>query len=315
MENQPRSRMVNEARKIALTKEKFTGVFTALVTPFNEDESIDWDSLANLIEFNIQNGVTGIVPCGTTGESPTLSPKEHDEVVSFTINYTNGRVPIIAGAGSNSTTESIHRSRHAEKAGADGLLLVTPYYNKPTQEGLYRHFKKINDNVGIPFVVYNIPGRSVVNIQTDTLLRIIDGCKNAQAVKEASGNLEQIEEVIDRTPDYFSVLSGDDGIALKVIEMGGQGVISVASNLIPSAMSELIYSALYGSMDWARVGNENLESLFNVEFIETNPQPIKYMLSLQGRCNEVYRLPMCELSEEHKKEVQEVMQGLKNILE
>lgn len=287
--------------------QKFQGCYTAIITPFKEDGSVDFGSLADLLEFNIESKITGIVPCGTTGESPTLSHKEHDEVIRFTIEYVHKRVQVIAGTGSNSTDEAIQLSQHAEKAGADALLLVTPYYNKPTQEGLYRHFKKIADNVGIPCIPYNVPPRTKVNIETDTLLRIIDSCSNIVGVKEASGDLNQIQDVIKRTPDYFSVLSGDDNIALQVIKMKGQGIISVASNIVPEKMSSMIYAALQKSWEQADSLNAELSPLFTAEFIETNPIPIKYMLALQGRCQEVYRLPMCEPSDEHKQELKQVM--------
>jgi 4-hydroxy-tetrahydrodipicolinate synthase len=289
---------------------EFSGVYTAIITPFNNDESIDYDALTKLIEFNIESGVAGIVPCGTTGESPTLNYNEHNELIKFVVKTVNGRVPIIAGTGSNCTKEAVEMSKKAETDGVDALLLVNPYYNKPTQEGLYLHFKAIADAVSIPCVVYNIKGRTGVNVETKTLLRLIDDCKNIAAVKEASGDLEQIKEVIDQTNDDFAVLSGDDNIALELVKMGGQGVISVISNVIPKEMSKIISHALVGEMEKANTINSSVKKLFSLEFIETNPIPIKYMLFKQGKCNEIYRLPMCPLNEEHKIEVDKTMKEM-----
>jgi 4-hydroxy-tetrahydrodipicolinate synthase len=286
---------------------KFSGVYTAIITPFNEDESIDYDALEKLIEYNIESGVSGIVPCGTTGESPTLNHEEHNDLIKFVVKKVNKRVLVIAGTGSNCTKEAIRMSQHAEKDGADALLLVNPYYNKPTQEGLYLHFKAIADSVSVPCIVYNIKGRTGVNVETQTLLRLINDCKNIVAVKEASGDIDQIKSVIDQAPKDFSVLSGDDNIALQVVKMGGRGVISVASNVIPKKMSEMISFALDGEVSKAEKLNEELKQLFEIEFIETNPIPIKYILSKKEMCNEIYRLPICPLSGEHKKEVDKVI--------
>jgi 4-hydroxy-tetrahydrodipicolinate synthase len=288
----------------------FTGVFTAIVTPFNEDESVNEDTLRNLIDFNLSNGVTGIVPCGTTGESPTLTHDEHDRVIELTVQHVNGRTPVIGGTGSNSTREAIRLSQHAEEVGVDALLLVNPYYNKPTQEGLYRHFKAIADSVNIPCIVYNIKGRTGVNVETSTLLRLIEDCDNIVGVKEASGDMNQIREVINCTPDYFSVLSGDDNIALDVVRAGGQGVVSVASNIIPAQMAEMIRLGLQGNFAEADMLNRHFAPLFTAEFVETNPIPIKYMLHRAGMCQEIYRLPMCELQPENRDKVDAVLAQL-----
>jgi len=285
----------------------FKGVFTAIVTPFKEDGSVDEECLKKLIDFNIENGVSGIVPCGTTGESPTLSNAEHARVIEVTVEHVNKRVPVIAGTGSNCTREAIRQSQHAEEAGADALLLVNPYYNKPTQEGLYLHFKAIADAVKIPCVVYNIKGRTGVNVETSTLMRIVKDCPNVKAVKEASGNLEQMKDVIAQRPDYFSVLSGDDGITLDLIKAGGNGVISVASNLVPDRMAAMVKAALDGNIEEAETLNKALDPLFEAEFIETNPIPIKYMLELKGKCKAEYRLPMCSLQQESKEKVKQVL--------
>lgn len=288
----------------------FKGVFTAIITPFKEDESIDEDAFKKLVEFNIENGVSGIVPCGTTGETPTLSDEEQQKVLQLTVEQVNKRVPIIVGTGSNSTKKTIKSSKKAEELGADALLVVNPYYNKPTQEGLYRHFKAVADSVKIPIVVYNIKGRTGVNLETPTLLRLIQDCSNIVAVKEASGDMNQIKEVIEKTSDDFSVLSGDDNITLDVVKAGGQGVVSVASNLMPAKMSAMVKAALEGNMEEAEKLNSELEPLFSAEFIETNPIPIKYMVSQKGMCKEIYRLPICEMTEEHKEEVKKVLAEL-----
>ncbi len=291
----------------------FKGVYTAIITPFKKDESVDVEQLKKLIDFNLKNGIKGIVPCGTTGESPTLSPAEHERVIEITINHVNGRAKVIAGTGSNCTREAVRLSQHAEEAGADALLLVNPYYNKPTQEGLYRHFKAIADSVKIPCIVYNIKGRTGVNVETSTLMRIVKECPNVKAVKEASGDLDQMKDVIAQRPEEFSVLSGDDNMALDLIKAGGDGVISVASNIVPDKMSNMVKFALEGNIEEAEKINNELAPLFSVEFIETNPIPIKYMLSLKGMCNEIYRLPMCELKPESKEKVNQVMHDLKLI--
>jgi 4-hydroxy-tetrahydrodipicolinate synthase len=293
----------------------FTGVFTAIVTPFNQDESVNEDALRNLIDFNIENGVSGIVPCGTTGESPTLTHDEHDAVIELTVRHVNGRVPVIGGTGSNSTREAIRLSQHAEEVGVDAVLLVNPYYNKPTQEGLYRHFKAVADSVNIPCIVYNIKGRTAVNVETDTLMRLINDCDNITGVKEASGDLSQIQEVINRSPDNFSVLSGDDNIALDLVRGGGQGVISVASNFIPGQMVEMMRLALAGNFAEAEAINDRLAPLFAAEFVETNPIPIKYMLYRAGMCEEIYRLPMCELQPENRDKVDAVLAQLELVPE
>ena len=282
----------------------FRGVYTAIVTPFNEDESVDEDALRNLIDYNLDNGVTGIVPCGTTGESPTLSHSEHDRVIGLTVQHVNGRAPVIGGTGSNSTREAIRLTQHAESVGVDAVLLVNPYYNKPTQEGLYRHFKAIADSVNIPCIVYNIKGRTAVNVETETLLRLINDCDNIVGVKEASGDMNQIRDVINQRSDGFSVLSGDDNITFDLIKAGGDGVISVASNFIPDKMS------LAGNFEEAETLNQQLMPLFEAEFVETNPIPIKYMLSVKGMCQEVYRLPMCELRPHSKEKVSAVLTDL-----
>jgi len=274
---------------------RFRGVFTAMITPFNEQGEVDEAALRDQIEFQIQNGIDGLVPCGTTGESPTLSHEEHDRVIEITIAQTRKRVPVIAGTGSNSTREAIRLSRHAMEAGADAIMLVNPYYNKPTQKGLLLHFQEVAKAVPIPCVIYNIKGRTGVNLETATLLKLCDVCANVLAVKEASGDLKQMREVIASRRGDFSVLSGDDNLALQLLEAGGDGVISVASNLVPRKMVKMIHAALDGDMASAKVMDEELHELFKALFLETNPIPIKTAMAMVGRCREVFRLPMCSL--------------------
>jgi len=281
---------------------KFRGVYTALVTPFTEYGLVDEKAFARIVEFQIAQGIDGLVPCGTTGESPTLSHAEHDRLIATTVELVGKRVPVIAGTGSNATSEAVRLSKHAESSGVDALLLVNPYYNKPTQKGLYLHFRTIADSVGIPCVLYNIKGRTGVNLETDTLVRLANDCTNIIAVKEASGNLQQMKDVIARSPEDFSVLSGDDNLSLDLIEAGGDGVISVASNLLPSQMRSMIHAALDGNFTEARGWEKNLAPFFAACFCETNPIPIKTALAAYGWCLEQFRLPMCSLEDEqHRK--------------
>ena len=277
------------------------GVYTALITPFTKEGAFDEAAFRDIIEFQIASGVSGLVPCGTTGESPTLSHAEHDRVIQLTVEVAAGRVPVIAGTGSNATTEARQLSQHAEKSGVDAVLLVNPYYNKPTQQGLYLHFKAIADSISIPCVLYNIQGRSGVNLETETLAHLADECSNITTVKEASGNLQQMKDVIASTNTDFHVVSGDDNMTLSLIEAGGKGVISVASNLIPDKMVQMVTLALEGKMEEARVKEAELTNFFQTMFIETNPIPIKTAMAMRGWCEEVFRLPMCGLSSEGKR--------------
>ncbi len=281
---------------------RFNGVHTALITPFTKKDNVDTDALKQLIDYQIQNGISGLVPCGTTGESPTLSHDEHDRVIQLTVEYTNNRVPVIAGTGSNATSEAIRLSKHAQIVGADAVLLVNPYYNKPTQKGLYLHFKAIADSVDIPCIVYNIQGRTGVNVETETLVALANDCENIVAVKEASGNIIQMEDVIKRSPDDFLVLSGDDNMCLDLIERGGNGVISVAANLFPKQMSEMVNLALNNRIQEAREIEKELSQFFRACFLETNPIPIKTALAKYGYCNESFRLPLCTMASEENRE-------------
>ena len=290
---------------------KFRGVFTALITPFKSNGDVDEEALKKLIEFQMENGIDGIVPCGTTGECPTLSHDEHDRIIQLTVKFVNKKIPVIAGTGSNSTSEAIKLTSHAKESGADAVLLVNPYYNKPTQKGLYLHFKAIADAVDIPCFVYNIKGRTAVNVETGTLVKLMNDCKNIIAVKEASGDLNQMKDVVAKSKEGFSVLSGDDNITLDLIEAGGDGVISVASNLVPDRMLKMVHTALDGDMGQARELEKELADLFRVEFIETNPIPIKTAVAMTGMCEEAFRLPMCEFEKpEHREELKKVMKKL-----
>ena len=292
---------------------RLSGVYTAMITPFTEKDNLDTEALKDLIDFQIDNGISGLVPCGTTGESPTLSHDEHDRVIQLTVEYTKNRVPVIAGTGSNATSEAIRLSKHAQCVGADAVLLVNPYYNKPTQKGLYLHFKAIADSVDIPCIVYNIKGRTGVNVETDTLVALANDCKNIVAVKEASGNIVQMEEVVNRTGDDFSVLSGDDNMSLDLIEKGGNGVVSVASNLFPRQMSDMVDLALNGKMAEAREIEKTLSKFFRACFLETNPIPIKTALARYNYCHESFRLPLCTFgSDENRNQLYSVLDELEN---
>jgi len=287
------------------------GVYTALITPFTKGGNVDEEALKRIIEFQITNGISGLVPCGTTGESPTLSHEEHDRVIKLTVETAKGRVPVIAGTGSNATSEAIRLSQHAEKSGVDAVLLVNPYYNKPTQKGLYLHFKAIADSVTIPCVLYNIKGRTGINLETETLAKLARDCSNISTVKEASGDLQQMKDVIAATGSTFHVLSGDDNMTLNLIEAGGKGVISVASNLIPGKMVEMIGLALDGKFVEAREKEKSLSEFFKTMFIETNPIPIKTAMSMRGWCEEKFRLPICPLSsDENRRKVAQVIDNL-----
>ena len=291
----------------------FKGAITAIVTPFKEDESLDLDALKRLVEFQIRNKIDGIVPCGTTGESPTLNYEEHDEVIETVIAAVNGRVPVIAGTGSNCTKEAIEMTIKAADAGADASLQVCPYYNKPTPEGLFRHFSAIARAVDIPIIIYNIKGRTGINMETATLARLAREHSNIVAVKEASGDINQMQDVLNTLPKEFDVLSGDDNMTFPLMKLGGKGVISVASNIIPNEIHNLAEYALKGDFKKAEELHNKLMPLFKGIFIETNPTPIKAALAMKGMIKESYRLPMCEMQPENKIKLKEILQGLKII--
>ncbi|MDF1568891.1 MAG: 4-hydroxy-tetrahydrodipicolinate synthase [Spirochaetaceae bacterium] len=273
-----------------------SGVMTALVTPFTAAGRVDGEALDRLVDFQLEHGVDALVPMGTTGESPTVSHEENMEVVERVIRRVDGRVPVIAGTGSNSTDEAIRMTKIAKTLGAYASLQVAPYYNKPTQEGLFRHFSTIADAVDIPMVLYNIKGRTGVNIETPTVIRLAEH-PNIIAVKEASGDLNQMMDVLDAKPKDFMVVSGDDNLAVPLTLMGGAGVISVASNIIPRYMSQMIDAARKGNVEKARAMHYELLPLFKGMFLETNPIPVKSCLAQMGLIEPVWRLPLCPPSE------------------
>jgi 4-hydroxy-tetrahydrodipicolinate synthase len=267
---------------------------------------VDEEALRALIEMQISNGTDGIVPCGTTGESATLSHEEHDRVIEITIEAVRKRVPVIAGTGSNSTAEALRLTKHAHEAGADGVLMVTPYYNKPTQEGLYQHFQAIAAEVPIPVILYNVPGRTGGNLLPETVLRLAS-VPNIVGIKEASGSLKQIMDVIHLCPDDFSVLSGDDAVALPVLAMGGSGVISVFANVAPADMAGMIDAYQAGDMAKARKMHYRMLPLMDALFIETNPIPVKAALAMMGLIDYEFRLPLCRLSQTNEDKLRNIM--------
>ncbi|RMG60673.1 MAG: 4-hydroxy-tetrahydrodipicolinate synthase [Deltaproteobacteria bacterium] len=287
----------------------FEGAIVATVTPFKNGK-VHYPSLKKLIERQISSGTDGIVPCGTTGESATLSYEEHKKVIEFTVKTVKGRVPVIAGTGSNNTEEALMLTKHAKKVGADGALVITPYYNKPTQEGLYQHFKKIAETVDIPIIVYNVPSRTGVNILPETVVRL-SKIDNIVGIKEASGNLNQVCEIIRRTPSSFSVLSGDDFLTYPMLCVGGRGVISVASNVVPDQMAAMYDAFVSGDVKTAQKIHYRLMPLFRALFLETNPIPAKTALGLMGVIEPELRLPLTEMSPAPKKELTRVLRALK----
>ncbi len=284
----------------------FTGAITAMVTPFQPDGSLDLEGLRQNVEFQISSGISGLVPLGTTGESPTISEEERVEVITAVVDAANKRVPVIVGTGTNCTRTTIEHTQKAAELGADAALVVNPYYNKPTQEGLFRHFRAVAARVDIPIIVYNIKGRTAVNIETPTMARFKE-IKNIVGVKEASGDLNQMKAVIAEMPPEFVVLSGDDNMTLDLIREGGRGVISVISNLLPKEVSELCSYALKGSWEEAEKINSYLAPMFKAAFIETNPIPIKAAMGLAGMPSGPLRLPLCELSPEHLESLKQTM--------
>lgn len=285
----------------------FQGTYTALVTPFNSDGSLDTEGYKALIERQIAEGVDGLVPVGTTGESPTLTHAEHDRVIEIAVETANGRVPVIAGAGSNSTAEAVRLTKHAQEVGVDAVLQVSPYYNKPSQEGLYRHFATIAD-IGLPVVLYNIPGRTGVTIEVPTIVRLA-AHPNVVAVKEATGNVDFASQIAIETD--LAVLSGDDSLTLPMAAVGGVGVISVLSNLVPARVKALTAAFLAGHWDTARAEHQSLFGLFKVMFIETNPVPVKTAMSLLSLCGETVRAPLAPLGEASRTRLIEALKKFK----
>ena len=285
---------------------RFQGSFVAMVTPFRNGE-IDEAKLRELVEFHVANGTDGLIPCGTTGESPTLSHDEHKRVVEIVIEAARGRLQVVAGTGSNSTAEAIGLTRHAERTGAAGALVVNPYYNKPTQEGLYRHFRAVAESVAIPIIVYNIQSRTAVNVETPTLERLARDVRNVAGVKEASGSLYQMSQVIAACGPDFSVLSGDDNVTLPLMAIGGHGVISVIANLLPRETAEMVHAALDGDWKRARELHYRLFPMARAAFIETNPIPIKEAMAIAGLLEPEFRLPMCRMSDANRERLRAVL--------
>jgi 4-hydroxy-tetrahydrodipicolinate synthase len=287
----------------------FGGCGTAMVTPFRKDLSLDEDALRRLIRRQITAGINFLVPCGTTGESPTLTHEEHLRVVAITIEEAKGKVPVLGGAGGYDTRKVIEMAREIERMGADGILSVTPYYNKPTQEGLYQHYKAIASAISLPIILYNVPPRTNVNIEPATLRRLAE-IENIIGVKEASGNIAQMTQVIQQVPEQFLVLSGDDALTLPLVAMGGRGLISVASNEIPAEMTRLVQLCLAGEFATARALQRKLLPLIEVNFIETNPSPVKAAMAEMGLLEPVWRLPLVPPRPENLAKIRAVLESL-----
>jgi 4-hydroxy-tetrahydrodipicolinate synthase len=286
----------------------FQGSFVALVTPFRNGK-VDEAKLRELVELHVANGTDGLIPCGTTGESPSLNHDEHRRVVETVIEAARGRIRVVAGTGSNSTAEAIDLTKHAERAGAAGALVVNPYYNKPTQEGLYRHFRAVAESVAIPVLVYNIQSRTAVNVETDTLARLARDVRNIIGVKEASGSLDQMSQVIAACGPDFSVLSGDDNITLPLLAIGGSGVVSVIANIVPRETADLVHAALDGDWKRARDLHYRLFPLARAAFLETNPIPIKEAMAMAGMIEPEFRLPMCRMSDANREKLRAILKS------
>lgn len=284
----------------------FKGSIVAIVTPFKNGK-VDEKKLRDLIEFQIKNGTSGIVPCGTTGESATLSFDEHDRVIAITIEQARKRIPVIAGTGSNSTEEAIMLTRHAAKSGADASLQVSPYYNRPTQKGLYEHFKAIAESVDIPIILYNIASRTGVNIEPETIAKLAHDCKNIVGVKEASGNLDQMSRIKALCGEEFDLISGDDSLTLPILSIGGVGIISVVANIVPRDVVDLVSEFQKQNFQKAQELHYKLLPLIKAVFVETNPIPIKTAMGLMGLCEPDLRLPMCEMLPENLEKLKKAL--------
>ena len=282
---------------------KIQGLYTALVTPFRNG-AVDYDKLTRLVEMQIAAGVDGISPVGTTGESPTLSFEEHERVIATVVQLVNGRCKVLAGSGANSTAEALHLTRHAKADGADFSLQVTPYYNKPTQEGLYRHFATIADSCDIPIVIYNVPGRSGVAVSAETIARLAKN-HNVAGVKEASGSVDRVSEILDLCD--IPVLSGDDALTVPMMSVGAVGVVSVASNIIPKEMKQLVDLCNAGDYEKARAMHRKLYRFFKAMFVETNPIPVKAGMAIRGLIDEEYRLPLCPPSDKNREFLRQIL--------
>jgi 4-hydroxy-tetrahydrodipicolinate synthase len=284
----------------------FSGTFTALVTPFRSDE-IDFEAFEHLIESQISGGVTGVVAVGTTGESPTLSHTEKERVIELTVAFVRGRCQVLAGTGSNSTRDTIVSTRRAEKLRANGALVVAPYYNKPSQEGLFRHFRDVAESTSLPLMLYNIPSRCGVDIQPETVARLVEQCSNIVSIKEASGNVHRVSELRARLPDEFTILCGDDSLTLPFLSVGAVGVVSVASNLFPAEICALVQAYESGELKLAGELHRKLLPVFKDLFIEPNPVPVKTALCWRGAMTSECRLPLCEMSEANEKRLRKTI--------
>ena len=288
----------------------FKGSNVAIVTPFKNNK-LDEEAYLKLINFHLENGTNGLVPAGTTGESPTLSHDEHEKVIELCIKEAKGKVPVIAGTGSNSTEEAVALTKHAEKMGADGALVVTPYYNKPTQEGLYQHYKQINDNTTLPIIIYNIPSRCVIDMAVDTMARLFE-LKNIAGVKDATGDLNRLDETIKKLGNEFIQLTGEDGLALQFNKRGGVGVISVTANIAPKLCSEMqkfSKSKSDNDIKEAERIDKILQPVHKSLFIESNPAPVKYAAKLLGLCNDEIRLPLVKINKQTEEEVEKALKS------
>jgi 4-hydroxy-tetrahydrodipicolinate synthase len=284
----------------------FSGSFVAMVTPFKNGK-VDEAKVRELVEMHVASGTDGLIPCGTTGESPALSHDEHRRLVELVVETARKRIPVIAGTGSNATSEAVDLTKHAERAGANGALVVSPYYNKPTQEGLYRHFRAVADAVQIPIVVYNIASRTAVNIETATMARLARDCRNIVGVKEASGSLDQMAQVIAACGPDFTVLSGDDNLTIPLMAIGGHGVISVIANIVPRETADMVHAALDGDWKRARELHYKLLPLARAAFLETNPIPIKEAMAMAGMLSAEFRLPMCPMGEANRETLRGIL--------
>ena len=292
----------------------FKGSNVALITPF-KDNNLDEEAYIKLINFHLENNTNGLVPAGTTGESPTLSHKEHEKVIELCIKEAKGKIPVIAGTGSNSTEEAVALTKHAEKAGANGALVVTPYYNKPTQEGLYQHYKSINDNTSLPIIIYNIPSRCVIDMSVDTMARLFE-LKNIAGVKDATGDLNRLDQSIKKLGPEFIQLTGEDGLAFEFNKRGGVGIISVTANIAPKLcadMQKYSKSKLDNEIKEAERIDQALQPIHKALFIESNPAPVKYAAKILGLCNDEIRLPLVNIKKETEEKVKKALLSAKLI--
>ncbi len=292
-----------------MTSNPFRGVGTALVTPFQQNGDVDYDALKHLVEFQIAGNVDMLIPCGTTGEAVTLSDDEYEKIIGAVVDQTQKRVLVVAGAGTNSTSKTMHLASIAKGCGVDGILIVGPYYNKPTPEGFYQHFKSVTESVHLPTIIYNVPGRTGSNIDAATQVRVAQ-LEYVVATKEASGNFQQVMQIVQNKPASFNVLSGDDNITIPLISIGAQGVISVIANEMPGQFSTMVHHALEGKWNEARQIHYQLLPLMETNFIESNPIPVKSALAMMGMIQEVYRLPLVPISQSNKEKLQNVLKHI-----